>query len=58
MIGRAGEMMERQLANLVRLVDDLLDVSRITRGKIRAAPERLELAALWSLAPLTPCGRF
>ncbi|HWN70227.1 MAG TPA: PAS domain S-box protein [Haliangium sp.] len=31
---RAREMMERQLHHLVRLVDDLLDVSRIMRGKI------------------------
>ena len=27
-------MMERQLAQMVRLVDDLMDVSRITRGKV------------------------
>jgi len=27
-------MMERQVAQMVRLIDDLLDVSRITRGKI------------------------
>jgi CheY-like chemotaxis protein len=31
---RTRAMMERQLGNLSRLVDDLLDVSRITRGKI------------------------
>ena len=31
---RAREMMERQLAQMVRLVDDLLDVSRITTGKL------------------------
>nr|MBA3351072.1 PAS domain S-box protein [Blastocatellia bacterium] len=30
----ASEMMERQVRQLVRLVDDLLDVSRISRGKI------------------------
>ena len=30
----AAEMLERQVAQLSRLVDDLLDVSRITRGKI------------------------
>lgn len=33
-VGRAKATMERQVANLTRLVDDLLDVSRITRGKI------------------------
>jgi signal transduction histidine kinase/ActR/RegA family two-component response regulator len=31
---RALEMMERQLRQMVRLVDDLLDVSRITTGKL------------------------
>lgn len=31
----ARELIERQVNHLVRLVDDLLDVSRITRGKIR-----------------------
>ena len=31
---RALEMIERQVQHLMRLVDDLLDVSRITRGKI------------------------
>ena len=30
----ASEMMERQVGQMVRLVDDLLDVSRISRGKI------------------------
>ena len=32
--GKARDMMDRQLTHLVRLVDDLLDVSRITRGKL------------------------
>ena len=31
---RAREMMERQMGQLVRLVDDLLDVSRVSRGKV------------------------
>jgi signal transduction histidine kinase/DNA-binding response OmpR family regulator len=40
---RAERAMERQLAHMVRLVDDLLDVSRINRGKIelRLAPAEL-----------------
>lgn len=40
---RTTEMMERQLKHLVRLIDDLLDVSRITRGKmeLRMRPVRL-----------------
>src|SRR5690348_18061432 len=33
-VSRAKATMERQVANLTRLVDDLLDVSRVTRGKI------------------------
>ncbi|MGH7347618.1 MAG: PAS domain-containing sensor histidine kinase, partial [Candidatus Rokuibacteriota bacterium] len=43
---RSGtEMMERQLGQMVRLVDDLLDVSRISRGKIELRRERIELAS-------------
>ncbi len=37
-------MMERQVKQMVRLVDDLMDVARITRGKIVLKPERVELA--------------
>jgi PAS domain S-box-containing protein len=37
------EMMDRQLRQLTRLVDDLLDVSRITRGKIKLQRERVAL---------------
>jgi signal transduction histidine kinase/ActR/RegA family two-component response regulator len=39
----AREMMERQLQQMVRLVDDLLDVSRITTGKLALRKERVEL---------------
>jgi signal transduction histidine kinase/CheY-like chemotaxis protein len=35
------QMMDRQLSHLVRLVDDLLDVSRIDRGKIELRRERV-----------------
>lgn len=38
------EMMERQLDHMVRLVDDLLDISRITRNKLELRKERVELA--------------
>ncbi|WP_165250914.1 PAS domain S-box protein [Paludisphaera soli] len=36
-------MMDRQLAHLVRLVDDLMDVSRVTSGKVVLRRERVEL---------------
>jgi signal transduction histidine kinase len=39
-------MMERQMKHLVRLVDDLLDSSRITRGKVSLRKERLSLQPL------------
>jgi CheY-like chemotaxis protein len=39
-------MMERQVRHLARIVDDLLDVSRIMRGKVQLRPERLDLARL------------
>jgi PAS domain S-box-containing protein len=42
---RVAEMMERQVTQMVRLVDDLLEVSRITRGKIELRKEPIELAA-------------
>jgi PAS domain S-box-containing protein len=45
-VRQACEMMERQVEHLVRLVDDLLDVSRITRGKIELRKERVDLAAV------------
>ncbi|MGH8139017.1 MAG: response regulator [Steroidobacteraceae bacterium] len=44
------DLIGRQLAHLTRLVDDLLDVSRITRGKINLAREPVELATLISRA--------
>ena len=37
-------MMERQVNQMVRLVDDLLDVARITQGKIAVRPEPIEIA--------------
>ncbi|MEJ8835569.1 hybrid sensor histidine kinase/response regulator [Ramlibacter sp. AN1133] len=37
-------MMERQLTHLVRLVDDLLDVSRISQGKLAIRRERVDMA--------------
>ena len=43
---RTREMMERQLRHLSRLVDDLLDVSRIVRGRVQLCKERLDLGQL------------
>jgi signal transduction histidine kinase len=40
------DVIERQVVHLTRLVDDLLDVSRITRGKITLNKEVIELATL------------
>jgi len=37
------EMMDRQVNHMVRLVDDLMEVSRITRGKIELRRERVDL---------------
>ena len=43
---RARAVIRRQAEHLTRLVDDLLDVTRIARGKIELRPERLDLAQL------------
>ncbi len=39
-------MLERQVRHLARLVDDLLDASRLSRGKVRLERKALDLAAL------------
>jgi PAS domain S-box-containing protein len=53
MEGRGGEHVEwaagviaQQARHLTRLVDDLLDVSRITQGKVQLQKDRVELAAV------------
>ena len=43
---RAREIIERQVRHMTRLIDDLLDISRIARGKVRLSRERFDLAAL------------
>jgi PAS domain S-box-containing protein len=45
-VDRVREMMERQVGHMGRLIDDLLDVSRITQGKVKLKVERLDLARL------------
>jgi len=41
---RALDMIDRQILNMTRIVDDLLDISRITRGTIELRMETLELS--------------
>jgi PAS domain S-box-containing protein len=43
---KAQEVMQRQLAHMVRLIDDLLDISRITRDKLELRTERVDLVSL------------
>jgi len=45
-VEQARSMMERQLTQMVRLVDELMDVSRISLGKLELRKERLPLAAV------------
>jgi PAS domain S-box-containing protein len=45
-VARVTDMMERQVGHMVRMVDDLLEVSRISRGKIELRRERVELASV------------
>lgn len=59
---RLHAMMDRQVRHLVRLVDDLLEVSRISRGKIELRRERVDLAqviehAIETSRPLIDAGR-
>ncbi len=48
--GRELDVIDRQVGHLTRLVDDLLDVSRITRGKVELKREMIELAEVVSRA--------
>src|SRR5262249_11473830 len=45
-IERVKSIMDQQVRNLTRLVDDLLDVSRITRGTIRLQKETIDVVAV------------
>lgn len=47
---RARQVLERQIAHMVRIVDDLLDVSRITQGKVELRLESLELSTVVNAA--------
>ncbi|HVS38683.1 MAG TPA: ATP-binding protein [Gemmataceae bacterium] len=46
----ARDVIDRQVMHMTRLVDDLLDVSRITRGKVRLHKERIDLASIVAAA--------
>jgi two-component system, chemotaxis family, CheB/CheR fusion protein len=43
--GKARGIVKRQVSHMVRLIDDLLDISRVTSGRIRLCRERVDLAA-------------
>src|SRR5688572_25867399 len=45
-VEQMGAMLERQVTNLAKLVDDLMDVSRITRGKIELRLTPTDLGAV------------
>jgi PAS domain S-box-containing protein len=45
-IEQAGNVIDRQVGVMVRLVDDLLDVSRITKGKLRLTTEQADLRVI------------
>jgi PAS domain S-box-containing protein len=50
LFGEIRSMMERQLSQMVRLVDDLLDVSRITRNKLELRKEQVLLSTVLNSA--------
>jgi len=54
----ASEMLERQVGQMSRLVDDLLDMSRITRGKIELRKQPIELASIVHQAVETVHGLY
>jgi signal transduction histidine kinase/DNA-binding response OmpR family regulator len=45
-LGWARDVIGRQADHMARLIDDLLDVSRIVQGKVAVKPERLQLSTL------------
>lgn len=50
---RSRAIIERQVVHLTRLVDDLLEVSRITNGKLELCRERIEIGAVVAQAIAT-----
>jgi PAS domain S-box-containing protein len=49
-VARVQDIMDRQLDHLVHLVDDLLDVARITRGQVDLKPDWIDLAEVLNAA--------
>jgi PAS domain S-box-containing protein len=49
-MAQVRDLMERQLGQMVRLVDDLLDIARLTSGQMRLQKERVALADILALA--------
>jgi PAS domain S-box-containing protein len=47
---RVHAMMDRQLGHLIHLVDDLLDIARITRGRIELKKEAVDLGTIVHMA--------
>ena len=61
-IERTRGMMERQISHMVHLVDDLLDIARISTGKVELKKERVDLQTIIASAvetsmPLIEAGR-
>jgi PAS domain S-box-containing protein len=52
-VGMAKEVIDRQLRHMVRLIDDLMDVSRITRGRLELHRERVDVEDAVSVAAET-----
>src|SRR6478672_449779 len=53
LIEQAGNIIDRQVGQMVRLVDDLLDITRITKGKLRLTKEPVELRVVVNRAAET-----
>jgi len=61
-ISWSGQVIERQVGHMARLLDDLLDVSRVSRGRLRLRKTRVDLAevvrnAVEACHPLIESGR-
>ena len=57
-LARVHEMVTRQVGHLSRIVDDLLEVSRVARGKVELRRERLDLGRVVRQAGEDQAGAF